>query len=423
MQLIFSLLLLLLACKQPTPEVAEDKFATAPLSYNKASYGRQFAFLIEHVHASRWHIAYGFSSTHCKHSLPLKHMQNTISAALRLWIAPLAKMSAQPFVDKFSYYERRAVAVDHYSLQLVLGSLQPHVQIIFYCREKASYAMSNPAFTIGKINPTSPTIPDVHLAYHKARHDYIGSTRFSMTVLVHELGHAFGMLDTYPTEQHNHIGQPASIMASNSFYNKSGAIKLATDDIKGIKWLYRYYHQKNEQIEDESNKCFFPDYELIEREQRGAPVCLPRYPLITALKMAQQHEQQGNFSATSKHLFNAKRMLTYNYGDPGKINAQDADGNTALHYAIINAQTSKRIHKVATTSAWLPNMPGRWANIGSTLLALPQCTVSGDARRTRDKRCFDSQDLNCACIDLTVKNKQQKTARELADAESAAAFP
>ena len=169
-------------------------------------------------------------------------------------------------------------------------------------------------------------------------------------------------------------------------------------------------------------QVFFPDYELVEH-QRGSPACLPKYPLITSLKMAYQHERQQNLYAADKHLLNAVRTLGYPYGDPGKVNAQDEDGNTALHHAVTYAIASKKMSQRVTTSAWLLDMPSKWAKVGTALLALQLCSASGTARRGIDLACFDSQELNCKCIDLTIKNKKQQTARDLADDEIAAAFP
>lgn len=424
MRLVLGMLLLSLACKQLLPETAKDKFSTAPLHDNEHSFGRKFAFLIKHVHAQEWRIAYGFSSADCERSASFTKLRDAINVALRTWIAPLKKMSARPFVESFSYHKRKAVPdgfISSHLHLLDLESLQPHLQIIFYCRDEMSYAMTIPV-------QVDAAIPDVHLFYHHKDQEesegytgFLSKTPFSMKVLVHEIGHAFGMLDTYPTEQQAHIGQPPAIMAAVGFY-KDGAVTLATDDIKGIKWLYRYYHQKHEQLEDERNKCFFPDYELVERE-RGAPACVPRHPLITSLKMAHQHERLGNSNASRKFIADAKRLLSYGYGDPGKVNAQDKDGNTALHYVVMYAQASKQMHNVKVASVWKLEQPSWWASIGHTLLALPRCPVSGGKRRARDEQCFARPELNCVCIDLTIKNKQQQTARELADAEIAAAFP
>ena len=393
--------------------MAEDKFGAEPLIYNKYYPSGRFDFLIKHVHNPQWDIAYGFSSPDCKQSLSITELQKATSTALRLWIAPLAEMSEQPFVNKFIYHEQEVDSTPDFFqdgssfLKMKLKDSKPHLQIIFYCREAISFAMNT---------RTKQPIPDINLSHHKAQTDHISGTSFSMATLVHELGHAFGLLDTYPTELHDHIGQPVSIMAGIS-YTKSDAVKLAADDIKGIKWLYRYYHKKDTL---KSNACFFPDYELVVR---GAPACLPKHPLITALKMAHQHEQQGNFYFTNMHLQNAIRLTSYSLGDPGKINAQDDDGNTALHYAVKYAQASKRKHGVLIASIWVSNTPAYWAVVGRRLLDLPPCKDTGDARRKHDKECFEYPTSYCACIDLTIKNKRQETALDLADVEILAGFP
>lgn len=416
MRLAFIVLLLSFACKKVTPEVAEGKFSTVPLSSGEYSYDQQFSYLIEHVHEQQWHINYSAPIECISAEEKRSHLREAISAALRMWLAPLAKISDKPIVDKFTY-SMKAVAGklvnsdQSYSYILERSeSEKPRLEVIFYCRYYTSYAMVRP-------KGSGKKIPDVHLSYPEILTDYIKDMPFSMTILVHELGHAFGLLDTYPTNTKPRIGQPASIMSSANLATKASEVTLTDDDIKGIKWLYKYYHKKDE-LNKTENKCFFDDYELIERE-RGAPACLPKHPLVTALKMAHQHEMAGNYDATEKILLNAHQMVNYPYGDPGKVNAQDEDGNTALHYVIKYAQASKHKHNVSVTSVWMyDQIPNMWARFGVSLLALQPYDVNMD----NQQQCFDKQQPDCKRIDLTVKNKNGQTARQLADAEIAVAF-
>ena len=106
--------------------------------------------------------------------------------------------------------------------------------------------------------------------------------------LLHELGHSFGLLDTY---QRDWIGaegelvsrgglnrtighQPASVMSG---INTPPPLptRISQDDANGIVWLYKFYHE-NLPLED----CIFPDYEL-----EASPVgCRPKSPLIFEIK-------------------------------------------------------------------------------------------------------------------------------------------
>ncbi len=141
-----------------------------------------------------------------------------------------------------------------------------------------------------------------------------------MLGLIHELGHAFGLEDTYVKQERHKdwknkggleatVGtQPASAMAGWSADEHS--IRIAEDDVRGILWLYKHFHE-GLPTED----CFFPDY-VLEEEPRG---CIPKYPLIFELKHGYPHR--------------AIRMLDE---DPNlDVNAQDESGLTALHHAVM----------------------------------------------------------------------------------------
>ena len=105
-------------------------------------------------------------------------------------------------------------------------------------------------------------------------------------VLLHEIGHAFGLLDTYPRNIGEEfqvsrgglsrtIGhQPASVMSGLNIPHP-WPTRISQDDANGIVWLYRFYHE-NLPLED----CIFPDYEL-EKSPDG---CRPKYPLIFEIK-------------------------------------------------------------------------------------------------------------------------------------------
>ncbi len=110
--------------------------------------------------------------------------------------------------------------------------------------------------------------------------------------LMHEMGHTFGLADTYVRGNKKGIydstggldktagTQPASIMASLFVESiELGIIPkddwddlkyISQDDANGIVWLYKYYHE-NQPLED----CYFPDY-TFQENPRG---CVPISPL------------------------------------------------------------------------------------------------------------------------------------------------
>ena len=153
-------------------------------------------------------------------------------------------------------------------------------------------------------------------------------------VLLHELGHAFGLGDTYvgrPMQPDLSTGglratvgtQPASLMSHLGFrvnppVNHLGIFDplggIGKDDENGIIWLYKRIHE-DLPLED----CFFPNYEL-EKSPDG---CRPKYPIIFEIK------QSGGFYALQ--ILREDNKLD--------INAIDGDGLTALHHAVLNGYT------------------------------------------------------------------------------------
>ena len=95
-----------------------------------------------------------------------------------------------------------------------------------------------------------------------------------------------------------------------------GLFPLGVDDINGTIWLYKHIYE-GQPLKD----CFFPDYEFEE-----FPVgCRPKFPLIFELKY-------GSTINNAKEWY-ALRIIGEDQNLD--VNAQDADGMTALHYAVM----------------------------------------------------------------------------------------
>ena len=160
------------------------------------------------------------------------------------------------------------------------------LSIIFYCRQGRSFARVYGFFPI-----------EIHM--HQEDNVYAGITdqkKFDLTTLHHEVGHAFGLGDTYierddrKAEVISHynisdggsdytIGkQPLSVMNASrqiGFNYMTEELQLGADDIAGINWLYDYRMFRDIALSD----C--PADYLYEHSTKG---CRPRYPLIFAVK-------------------------------------------------------------------------------------------------------------------------------------------
>lgn len=174
--------------------------------------------------------------------------------------------------------------------------------------------------------------PQIHMYQaHRlvsTRRGVTNQKRYYLSTLHHEMGHVFGLGDTYIEQgndtywHHNEseggnsktVGrQPLSVMNSSYLLalNEDLQLQLGEDDIAGIKWLYKYFITKNIDVDD----C--PADYLFENSTKG---CRPRYPLIFAIK-------QNDWDT-------AKVILDNRHDDPTtNINQQDELGNSALHYA------------------------------------------------------------------------------------------
>ena len=266
--------------------------------------------LIDKVHAPRWNISYAYGE-----DCPPEARNNdaaltaAVTKALQTWLQPLRDYTAKPIVNDFRY-QRKA---DFNEIAGFAGDLW----IIFYCERRNSNAH------IGG------NIPGISLRSGTK------VVRHFMNSLVHEAGHVFGLSDTYirwadrlKLHKLNKGGldgtkgtQPAAVMSlhmpfvpgavANDPVPPDGLETIGVDDINGILWLYKHIHE-GLPLED----CFFPDYEL-EEAPRG---CRPKYPLIFEIK-------QGDEYWALKVIEDDRNI---------EINAQDQDGLTALHHAVLN---------------------------------------------------------------------------------------
>ena len=272
------------------------------------SFGLQLEglkLLITKVHEPQWKIAYRYGID-CKPEDRQngKALTETISSSLRAWLKPLKEMQpARPIVDNFIY----ELQSDHdpnapTELDNLEGWRTVDLRVAFVCTQERSRAR------IGRLYS-----PDLIIRRGTE------VTPIMLYTLIHELGHAFGLADTY---QRNGFmrsrgglnwtagNQPSSMMTMVGYSESKTQIHINEDDKRGIVWLYKYFYENLA-----SDDCFFSDY-VFEEEPRG---CIAKHPLI--------------FETKHNHPRYALQLLK---DDPTiDVNAQDVGGMTALHYAVM----------------------------------------------------------------------------------------
>ncbi len=251
--------------------------------------------LMKIVHEPHWDIIYVFGEDcPAERKAEAKAFEEEIVKAIQLWLQPLRELNTgKPIVNDFRFqqYDEKPPFEVMEKVDLIITD---------YCIHGRS------GMGLGVLSA-----PRVGL-----REGLNVDARFH--ILVHELGHAFGLGDTYVgrTEDEpsvskgglkNTIGtQPASVMATPLFFI-TGRF-LSEDDENGIVWLYKVVH---EGWDDED--CLYPNY----RFEKAPDGCVPKWPLIFEIR--QGHEAFAN------------RILDE---DPNiDVNAQNAIGFSALHYA------------------------------------------------------------------------------------------
>ena len=254
--------------------------------------------MIDKVHKQHWNISYSYGD-----DCPAEQRNNdealteAITEVLQMWLEPLREYSKKPIVADFRYL----LDADRDASDLT---------VIFHCDERRVSTADT-----SRVRP-----PQVDLRKGTK------VTRNFMATFLHEMGHAFGLADTYITAakwgdplldkgglDSTKGTQPASLMSGNTIHRDGNPV-LGQDDKNGVIWLYKVIYEGLSIVD-----CFFPDYKL-ENPPLG---CIPKRPLIFELK----------------HGIEVRVLRMLKQDETLDLNARDADGMTALHHAVIEGYT------------------------------------------------------------------------------------
>ncbi len=268
-------------------------------------HGRFEQLLINKVHTAHWKIHYNFVKCAGVNEETQKKFTQVVTKFIQSWLQPLREYTNRPIVNDFRYH-------------LDADWNGASFGITHTCDIKAGSANASVFPPIG-IETFSD---DLKLTWRW------------ITTMLHELGHLFGLADTYLRvidigkpgldtggRDSTKGSQPLSIMSGftlallkkdwdQPILAHPGVVTLNEDDKNGIIWLYKYIHE-GLPLRD----CFFPNYEL-EASPLG---CVPKYPLIFELK----------------HSTEKSSLFVIREDENLDVNARDADGMTALHHAVL----------------------------------------------------------------------------------------
>ena len=319
----------LLSCSESN-DTASTKFI--PIG----GIGHAHPYLVGDVKEPSWLIHYGFSDNALCRSSDVadpekfeQQLRDSTLKAIKIWLQPLRELDTD-IVDDFTLTR---VDTEKYTYgaatltRLVQGKARPHLKVVFYCKVKGQ--TEYPYSTGGGGGVSMRHI------YNQAslfpRNKMSDEHMFMMTTMLHELGHVFGLADTYananPEQQnmgtslggggsrgrhdtsdseHTRGKQPLAIMGVANLLGVDPEPFITADDAEGIRWLYRL-DQNNVSVDE----C--PENYVIEPETKG---CLPRYPLMFAIRNADVQRAQAMLQDSSID-----------------INACDQYGRNALFYA------------------------------------------------------------------------------------------
>ena len=406
-----------------------------------------------------------------------KRIESLITEALDIWLQPLRSLSRKKIIStsQFQFRQYRSLLPEISGYDKELQSLAKKIEffsdnadlrIIFGC--DGDVKLKGFANSVWKI---------ISSQLHYSSRIYTDPPRNKWSqvgerfILIHEIGHMFGLLDTYSYGDGVTIGmQPGSIMSSEKFFGgysikgdqsskSADNLALTSDDIEGIKWLFYYYHHGSLAKNDCSLAAGYR-YVLSRdggntfSEDDTSGACVPSNLFLHNTRRAHFQERYfRNLAGATKHLKIFNHSLAFGkFNRPdeqinrdlgtiydGKTNYQDSIGNTALHYMIEYGAWSL-FNPVSADSSSFPVVPAgiytdydiakQWQDALSNFTRIGSCQ-----QNSAGKMCIDINRQNNIgntpmhvallsnyrhavdrliskykdSIDLAVQNKWQKT--------------
>ena len=296
--------------------------------------------LIKKVHEEHWNIFYRFDED-CPDSRKTEEnyrlLRESLERGIRTWLAPLREITDRPIVDKFVFFDTTGAEAKN-----LFKDTRSDISAVFLCRKGRSIAnREGVSIFMAETGDEStytwitPTLP------------YYAST------LLHELGHAFDLPDTYvgnpswspPSTSNGAItigSQPYSLMSVGSCRDGETLWNLCLDDKRAIQWLYRYHWEGL----DPTNCPPEFEYEELTHEGKTVGGCVLKQPLIVELRQGHLHK--------ARWILGSDKNL--------KINDQDEHGLTALHY-VAPLHLNFDPGTIATFLVKMLNYPGINVNI------------------------------------------------------------
>ena len=283
-----------------------------------------------------WLFAYGFDQSCDGVNTREEELKQVINDTMRKWLQPIKSITNKEIVDNFYYQlfltKRRDNVMKGMSSGLAIPATEDrqfHWQFIFYCAVRRG--LVSHLNTKGEIHITlwtesegnlTASLKDGGLRIKIPDSNIIIDQDMQHTVL-HEVGHAFSLGDTYISLGGELEGQPMSVMSSNIFHDKDGNVILSRDDIVGIRYFYRYHNDPEERGK------YRRAIKTLPADYSGST---PAYPAIFEVKQAYHHYVYHGNSYLIAGLKDALRT-TY-FIDRQRINAHDSTGIALLHYLV-----------------------------------------------------------------------------------------